>query len=175
MKWLIAIVLAGALIWDVQNRWRAEQELGSLPWPNWMAATDRSDALQVVLGPLVVNVLLIVFFVAATVTGGEGEPPPLGSVFFAILAFAAIFALNGRNRARIQRGPVGAPLAQTRRANRSVEMEQTASIALASQSFPGRQHAAGLLGVPPLLLQVVAIGLWCVGWASGFWYAVFNF
>ena len=59
MQWLILIVLTGALIWDVRSRWRVEQELRDLPWPNWMAAADRADAVQTVVGPLVVNVLLI--------------------------------------------------------------------------------------------------------------------
>jgi hypothetical protein len=175
MKWLIVIILAGALVWDVQSRWRAEQELSGMPWPNWMAAGDRADALQLVVGPLVVNVLLIAFFVSAAATGTRGEAPPLGSVLFTVLVFAGMFALSRRNRARVERGPVGPPLAQTRRTNRPLAMEQTASIALASQSFPGRRHAARLLGVSPALLHAVAVSLWFVGWASGFWYAASNF
>jgi hypothetical protein len=174
MKWLILIVLTGALIWDVRSRWRVEQELRSLPWPNWMAATDRADALQTVVGPLVVNVLLIAFFVSAAATGSEGEPPPLSSVFMTVLVLAGVIMLHQRNRARVERGPVGPPLPQTRRENRSEETEQTASIALVSQSFPGRHHAAGLLGVPPLLFQLIAVGLWLIGWASGFWYGTSN-
>ncbi len=175
MKWLIVAILAAALIWDVRSRWRAEQDLGAMAWPNWMAATDRAEAVQLVLGPLVVNLLLIAFFVSAAVTGTNGEAPPLWSVLFTVLVFAGVFALNRANRSRVERGPVGPPLAQTRRENRSEPMEQTASIGLACQSFPGRRHAAALLGVPPRLLQVVAVGLWAMGWASGFWYAASNF
>jgi hypothetical protein len=175
MKWLIVIILAGALIWDVRSRWRAEQELGAMAWPNWMAATDRADAVRLVLGPLAVNVLLIAFFVSAAVTGGRGEAPPLGSVLLTVLALGGVFAVSRENRSRVERGPVGPPLPQTRRENRSEAMEQAASIALASQSFPGRDRAARLLGVPPMLLQVVGVGLWVVGWGSGFWYAASNF
>ena len=90
MTWLIVIILAGAMVWDVQSRWRAEQELRAMPWPNWMAAGDRADALQLVVGPLVVNVLLIAFFVSAAATGTRGEGPPLGSVLFTVLVFAGM-------------------------------------------------------------------------------------
>ncbi len=175
MKWLIVIILAGALVWDVQSRWRAEQDLSALSWPNWMAANDRAEAMQLVVGPLVINVLLIVFFVSAAVTGVEGEAPPPTSVLFTVLVFAGVFALNRANRARVERGPVGPPLPQTRRDTRSEPMEQAASIGLASQSVPGRHHAAELLGLPPRLFQVAAVVLWLVGWASGFWYAASNF
>ena len=88
---------------------------------------------------------------------------------------AGAIVLHQHNRAHVERGPVGPPLPQTLRANRSEETEQTASNALAvSQSFPGRHHAAGLLGVPPLLFQLIAVGLWLSGWASGFWYGTSN-
>ncbi len=105
MKWLIVIILAGALTWDVRSRWRAEQELGDMSWPNWMAPTDRAEAVRLVLGPLVVNVLLIVFFVSAAVTGGRGEAPPVSSILLTVLALGGVFAVSRENRSRSSAAP----------------------------------------------------------------------